>query len=84
STHKTCPFNMEYQECGSPCVDTCSNPERGQLCEEHCSDGCFCPPGTVFDDVNKNGCIALSQCSCRHNGKTYAPGESYSSTCKDW
>uniref|UniRef100_A0A8C7TYM1 Mucin-5AC n=1 Tax=Oncorhynchus mykiss TaxID=8022 RepID=A0A8C7TYM1_ONCMY len=81
--YKTCPFNMEYQECGNPCVDTCSNPERGQLCEEHCSDGCFCPPGTVFDDVNKNGCIALSQCSCRHNGKTYAPGESYSSTCKD-
>ncbi|XP_038855686.1 uncharacterized protein LOC120052695 [Salvelinus namaycush] len=81
--YKTCPFNMEYQECGNPCVDTCSNPERGQLCEEHCSDGCFCPPGTVFDDVNKNGCISLSQCSCRHNGKTYAPGESYSSTCKD-
>nr|XP_046205168.1 mucin-5AC-like [Oncorhynchus gorbuscha] len=81
--YKTCPFNMEYQECGNPCVDTCSNPERGQLCEDHCSDGCFCPPGTVFDDVNKNGCIALSQCSCRHNGKTYAPGESYSSTCKD-
>uniref|UniRef100_A0A8C7DMB7 Mucin-5AC n=1 Tax=Oncorhynchus kisutch TaxID=8019 RepID=A0A8C7DMB7_ONCKI len=81
--YKTCPFNMEYQECGNPCVDTCSNPERGQLCEEHCSDGCFCPPGTVFDDVNKNGCIALSQCSCRHNGKTYAPGETYSRTCKD-
>ncbi|KAM9422544.1 mucin-2-like [Salvelinus alpinus] len=81
--YKTCPYNMEYQECGNPCVDTCSNPERGQLCEEHCSDGCFCPPGTVFDDVNKNGCIALSQCYCRHNGKTYAPGESYSSTCKD-
>uniref|UniRef100_A0AAY5K163 VWFD domain-containing protein n=1 Tax=Esox lucius TaxID=8010 RepID=A0AAY5K163_ESOLU len=80
---KTCPFNMEYQECGNPCVDTCSNPERGQLCEDHCSDGCFCPPDTVFDDVNKNGCIALSQCSCRHNGKSYAPGESYSSTCKD-
>uniref|UniRef100_A0A4W5NL15 VWFD domain-containing protein n=1 Tax=Hucho hucho TaxID=62062 RepID=A0A4W5NL15_9TELE len=79
----TCPFNMKYQECGNPCVDTCSNPERGQLCEEHCSDGCFCPPGTVFDDVNKNGCIALSQCSCRHNEKTYTPGESFSSTCKD-
>ncbi|XP_045069425.1 mucin-5AC-like [Coregonus clupeaformis] len=81
--YKTCPFNMEHQECGNPCVDTCSNPERGQLCEEHCSDGCFCPPGTVFDDVNKNGCIALNQCSCLHNGKTYAPGESFSSTCKD-
>ncbi|KAJ7995021.1 hypothetical protein DPEC_G00255580 [Dallia pectoralis] len=47
---KTCPFNMEYQECGNPCVDTCSNPERGQLCEDHCSDGCFCPAAglTIF------------------------------------
>ncbi|KPP62191.1 hypothetical protein Z043_119635, partial [Scleropages formosus] len=49
---KSCPFNMEYQECGIPCLDTCSNPERGQLCEDHCTDGCFCPPVTV----------AVSQC----------------------
>ncbi|KAJ8344255.1 hypothetical protein SKAU_G00315840 [Synaphobranchus kaupii] len=44
---KSCPFNMEYQECGTPCIDTCTNPERSQLCEEHCTDGCFCPPDQV-------------------------------------
>lgn len=44
-TAQTCPLNMQYQECGSPCTDTCSNPERSQLCEDHCVDGCFCPQG---------------------------------------
>nr|XP_020142400.1 mucin-5B [Microcebus murinus] len=42
---RTCPLNMEHEECGSPCVDTCSNPQRSQLCEDHCVDSCFCPPG---------------------------------------
>lgn len=36
---------MQYQECNSPCADTCTNPERSLFCEEHCIDGCFCPPG---------------------------------------
>lgn len=46
-TAKTCPYpNMVYQECGNPCINTCSNPDRGQVCEEHCIDGCFCPSGT--------------------------------------
>ncbi|XP_050929287.1 mucin-5B [Lates calcarifer] len=79
---RTCPFNMEYRECGSPCTDTCTDLQRSQVCEEHCIDGCFCPPGTVFDDISQNGCIAADQCSCLHNGNTYKPGESYSTTCR--
>ncbi|XP_062405931.1 mucin-5B-like [Sardina pilchardus] len=79
---KSCPSNMVHQECGSPCVDTCSNPDRGQLCEEHCMDGCFCPPGTVFDDVTGMGCVSSTKCSCSNNGNIYQPGESYSSNCK--
>ncbi|XP_061468751.1 mucin-5B-like [Rhineura floridana] len=77
-----CSFNMQYQECGSPCTDTCTNSERSQLCEDHCVDGCFCPPGTVYDDINNAGCIPLEQCSCVYNGKSYAPGTTYSDNCR--
>ncbi|XP_051822910.1 mucin-5B [Antechinus flavipes] len=79
--NKECPFNMQYHECGSPCMDTCSNPERSQLCEEHCLDGCFCPPGTVLDDIQGQGCVTLDQCHCTHNGQTYKPGASFSTRC---
>ncbi|XP_031469998.1 mucin-5AC-like, partial [Phasianus colchicus] len=78
---KTCPYNMQYSECSSPCTDTCTNPERSQFCEEHCMDGCFCPQGTVFDDINNSGCISRQQCSCIYNGNTYAPGTSFSEQC---
>uniref|UniRef100_A0A8W4F689 Mucin 5B, oligomeric mucus/gel-forming n=1 Tax=Sus scrofa TaxID=9823 RepID=A0A8W4F689_PIG len=78
---QTCPQNMQYHECGSPCADTCSNPERSQLCEDHCVDGCFCPPGTVLDDVTHMGCLPLQQCSCTHGGRTYAPGTNFSTSC---
>ncbi|NWT95315.1 MUC5A protein, partial [Urocynchramus pylzowi] len=81
---KSCPFNMQYHECGSPCSDTCSNPERSALCEDHCTDGCVCPPGKrmVFDDVNGAGCIPRRECHCTYEGETYAPGASFSSKCR--
>uniref|UniRef100_A0A4W3H362 Mucin-5AC-like n=1 Tax=Callorhinchus milii TaxID=7868 RepID=A0A4W3H362_CALMI len=75
---KTCPFNMIYEECGTPCTDTCLNPDRSQMCEEHCIDGCFCPPGTVFDDISNKGCIPVEQCSCIYNGLAFDSGEQYS------
>ncbi|XP_070931979.1 mucin-5B [Macaca nemestrina] len=78
---RTCPVNMQHQECGSPCVDTCSNPQRAQLCEDHCVDGCFCPPGMVLDDVTHSGCLPLGQCPCTHGGRTYSPGASVNTTC---
>ncbi|XP_053417590.1 mucin-5B [Nycticebus coucang] len=78
---RTCPLNMEHQECGSPCMDTCSNPQRSQLCEDHCVDGCFCPPGTVLDDITNSGCLPLGQCPCTHGGRTYAPGASFTTSC---
>ncbi|XP_061320228.1 mucin-5AC [Pezoporus flaviventris] len=79
---KSCPFNMQYQECGSPCSDTCSNPERSALCEDHCTDGCICPPGMVFDDINGAGCIPRKECHCTYEGESYAPGASFSSKCR--
>ncbi|XP_014815433.1 PREDICTED: mucin-5AC [Calidris pugnax] len=79
---KSCPFNMQHHECGSPCSDTCSNPERSALCEDHCTDGCVCPPGMVFDDINGAGCIPRKECHCTYEGETYAPGASFSSKCR--
>ncbi|GAA6093702.1 mucin-2-like isoform X2 [Tachysurus ichikawai] len=70
----TCPFNMEYSESGSPCLDTCTNTDTSSLCAEHKMDGCFCPPGTVFDDISERGCIPQEQCQCKHN-KVYNTGE---------
>ncbi|XP_053177491.1 mucin-5AC-like [Scomber japonicus] len=79
---KSCPYNMEYKECGSPCADTCSNPEASHTCDNHCIDGCFCPAGMVLDDLNGKGCVLLSKCSCSYDSKIYGPGESYSTNCK--
>uniref|UniRef100_A0A672Y980 VWFD domain-containing protein n=1 Tax=Sphaeramia orbicularis TaxID=375764 RepID=A0A672Y980_9TELE len=80
---KKCPFNMVYKECGSACADTCSNVQRSKVCVEHCVDGCFCPAGTVYDDITNKGCVCIDHCSCRHNGKTYKPMESYSTACRE-
>ncbi|KAL1247256.1 hypothetical protein QQF64_022632 [Cirrhinus molitorella] len=77
----TCPLNMEYLECGNPCKDTCSDPDASLLCTEHCVDGCFCPKGTIEDDIGKKGCIPVNECPCEHNGNIYLSGESYKQAC---
>ncbi|XP_040826766.1 mucin-2 [Ochotona curzoniae] len=79
---KTCPGNMVYLESGSPCVDTCSHLEVSNLCEEHPMDGCFCPEGTVYDDIGGEGCIPLSQCHCKLHGHLYAPGQEVTNQCE--
>ncbi|KAM4618230.1 uncharacterized protein muc2.1 [Polymixia lowei] len=73
---KQCPFNMVYEESGSPCMDTCTHSDTSSLCEDHKMDGCFCPPGTVFDDISTRGCIPQSECQCKHD-KVYNPGDVY-------
>ncbi|KAG7252218.1 hypothetical protein CRUP_020556, partial [Coryphaenoides rupestris] len=40
---KECPFNMVYEESGSPCMNTCTLSDTSSLCEDHKMDGCFCP-----------------------------------------
>ncbi|XP_066524931.1 mucin-2-like [Hoplias malabaricus] len=69
-----CPFNMEFSESGSPCLDTCTHTDTSSMCEEHKMDGCFCPSGTVFDDISERGCIPQEQCQCQHK-QVYNPGD---------
>ncbi|XP_010152123.1 PREDICTED: mucin-6, partial [Eurypyga helias] len=76
-----CSANQIYEECGSPCIKTCSNPEYS--CSSHCTYGCFCPEGTVLDDISKNRtCVHIQQCPCTLNGKIYAPGETMKAACR--
>ncbi|CAI9167417.1 unnamed protein product [Rangifer tarandus platyrhynchus] len=79
---KSCPGNMVYLESGSPCMDTCSHLEVSNLCEEHHMDGCFCPEGTVYDDIAGGGCIPVSQCGCKLHGHLYTPGQETTNNCK--
>ncbi|XP_027498053.1 mucin-2, partial [Corapipo altera] len=80
---KTCPDTMVYRESSSPCMDTCSHLDISSLCEEHYMDGCFCPEGTVYDDITEKGCVPVSQCYCKLLGKQYAPGENISNECEE-
>ncbi|XP_014888398.1 mucin-2-like, partial [Poecilia latipinna] len=73
---KECPYNMVYEESGSPCMDTCTHQDTSSLCEDHKMDGCFCPSGTVFDDISERGCIPQSECQCKRD-KIYNPGDVY-------
>ncbi|XP_037539630.1 mucin-2-like [Nematolebias whitei] len=73
---KRCPYNMVFEESGSPCMDTCTHQDASSLCEDHEIDGCFCPPGTVLDDISMRGCIPRSKCQCRHD-KIYNTGDVY-------
>ncbi|KAM4618065.1 mucin-5B-like [Discoglossus pictus] len=78
-----CPPTMEYLECVSPCPDSCTNPDASKLCNEHCTEGCSCPPGLLLDDVNhRKECVKQKMCPCMHSGKIYKPGESYSNECQ--
>ncbi|XP_040320141.1 mucin-2 [Herpailurus yagouaroundi] len=79
---KSCPGNMVYLESGSPCMDTCSHLGISNLCEEHRMDGCFCPEGTVYDDIGGRGCIPVSQCHCKVHGHLYLPGQQITNDCE--
>ncbi|XP_075692876.1 uncharacterized protein LOC142660181 [Rhinoderma darwinii] len=86
-TSKICPlrcaFNLQFNECGTSCPDTCTNLDRSLVCGDHCTDGCFCPSGLVFDDLKQTGCIPKEQCACTHFGDVYPSGTGYSEKCQD-
>ncbi|XP_073410445.1 uncharacterized protein [Dendrobates tinctorius] len=86
-TSKICPlrcaFNLQFTECGTACPDTCTNSESSLVCDDHCTDGCRCPAGLVFDDIRKIGCIPKEECPCTLNGDVYPSGTGYSEKCQD-
>ncbi|XP_014832183.1 PREDICTED: mucin-2-like, partial [Poecilia mexicana] len=73
---KQCAYNMRFEESAFPCMDTCTHQDTRLVCEDHKTDGCFCPPGTVFDDISERGCIPRSECQCKHD-RIYDSGEVY-------
>nr|XP_023510678.1 LOW QUALITY PROTEIN: mucin-2 [Equus caballus] len=81
---KSCPGNMVYlDELARPCMDTWSHLGGQQSClKEHRLDGCFCPEGTVYDDIAGGGCIPVSQCHCKLQGQKYAPGQKITKDCE--
>nr|XP_031530991.1 LOW QUALITY PROTEIN: mucin-6 [Vicugna pacos] len=76
-----CPATQVYRECGETCIRTCSNPQHS--CSSFCTFGCFCPEGTVLDDISANHtCLPVSQCPCVLSGVVYAPGEVTTAACQ--
>ncbi|XP_006893415.1 PREDICTED: mucin-6-like [Elephantulus edwardii] len=76
-----CPGNQVYKECGPAYLRTCSNPRHSF--PSYCTFGCFCPEGTVLDDLSRSQtCVPVSQCPCTVSGVLYAPGEVVTSACK--
>uniref|UniRef100_A0A8C4Z389 VWFD domain-containing protein n=1 Tax=Gadus morhua TaxID=8049 RepID=A0A8C4Z389_GADMO len=79
---KMCPFNMVYEESGSPCMASCTVSDISSLCEDHKMDGCFCPAGTVWDNISQRGCVSQTECQCKHD-KIYNSGEVYRQDSKE-
>ncbi|XP_012888807.1 PREDICTED: mucin-6 [Dipodomys ordii] len=76
-----CPANQIYQECGTPCIGTCSNPQHS--CSSTCTSGCFCPDGMVLNDLTTNHtCVPISQCPCMLGGALYQPGQATRAACR--
>nr|XP_020142403.1 mucin-6 [Microcebus murinus] len=76
-----CPATQVYRECGAACARTCSNPQH--RCSGFCAFGCFCPKGTVLNDLSQNHtCVPVAQCPCVLNGALYAPGEVSATPCR--
>ncbi|XP_050798803.1 SCO-spondin-like [Gopherus flavomarginatus] len=70
-----CPGELVYAH-GS-CLRTCATAE-GNLSCPGLSDGCVCPPGTVF--LNEH-CVPPDECPCHHNGRLYQPNDTIAKDC---
>ncbi|CAI5789335.1 SCO-spondin [Podarcis lilfordi] len=70
-----CPGELVYAF-GS-CLRSCDSPEGNLSCAGF-SDGCVCPPGTVY--LNER-CVSPEECPCHHNGRLYQPNDTITKDC---
>ncbi|XP_074919520.1 SCO-spondin-like [Chelonoidis abingdonii] len=70
-----CPGELVYAH-GS-CLRTCATAESNLSCPG-LSNGCVCPPGTVFFNEH---CVSPDECPCHHNGRLYLPNDTIAKDC---
>ncbi|CAM9132698.1 unnamed protein product, partial [Lampetra fluviatilis] len=81
----SCPEGEEFQDCGSPCEQSCSKPSGEISCDESCVPGCFCPEGSVrSNEPGSRKCLPRALCSCFQAGKLYADGDTARDTLGTW
>lgn len=69
-TPEECTDGRTWQLCA--CEKTCES--QGHICNGlECKPGCACEDGMVWDE---DKCIRAEECSCSHNGISFASGES--------
>ncbi|KAL7977860.1 hypothetical protein Chor_010812 [Crotalus horridus] len=80
-TEETCPSAVlcpgELIYAVDTCLLTCESLQSNFSCDG-ASDGCVCPPGTVF--LNEH-CVSPEECPCHHNGHLYLPNETIARDC---
>ncbi|XP_065186451.1 uncharacterized protein LOC135817249 isoform X3 [Sycon ciliatum] len=86
ATEAVCPSGEVYNECGTACPSTCTQPGP-RPCVKICSRGCFCPEGFVRQS-SENGapCVQSHDCPVLHEecpvGEVYqACGTACPSSC---
>lgn len=63
-----CSDNSQYHLCTEACAYPCPGLIDTITCPTTCAEGCACIEGYYF---NGTGCVALDDCGCYHNGRTY-------------
>nr|XP_019957505.1 PREDICTED: IgGFc-binding protein-like [Paralichthys olivaceus] len=68
-----CSEHSHYHICTGACAYPCPGLTETITCPTTCREGCTCKEGYYF---NGTGCVALKDCSCYHEGRTFKIGES--------
>ncbi|RZB39094.1 zonadhesin, partial [Asbolus verrucosus] len=56
---EVCKENEVYNDCGTLCPGTCSEPVKS--CNKMCASGCFCQEGYILDNESQE-CIKIEEC----------------------